>query len=57
MKSKIEYEIHLILTREEAAWLKDQMQNPLHNQRLEQESEKDNKMRATFYEFLSSSLR
>ncbi|MDD5220628.1 MAG: hypothetical protein PHV11_08685 [Candidatus Bipolaricaulis sp.] len=57
MDYRVEPKIHLILTQEEALWLKAQLQNPLHNQSPSEETPQDAEMRGRFFEALKDSLR
>jgi hypothetical protein len=41
--------VTLIMNQEEAEWLHRQMQNPLHGQKVDLESEADTEMRAKFF--------
>lgn len=56
MKSNTSVEITLILTNDEAKWLMDMMQNPLHEQTPEEESAEDSNMRRTFFETIRRDL-
>ena len=53
MKTIIKQSITLELTHEEAVWLKNIVQNPLHDiERLEDENATDRSMRETFFKAL-----
>lgn len=47
-----EVKYKLELTKEEANWLKGHLQNPLHCQHPDEESEQDRTMRKLFWESL-----
>ena len=55
MQSKVNTTVTLTLTlsREEADWLKNQMQNPLHGQSTKEENSKDREMRTNFWNALT----
>lgn len=46
--------VTLVLSEEEASWLRGVMQNPLYNVPLEEEDPVDNAMRRTFFTALSN---
>ena len=50
MESKLTKLVVLTLTKEEADWLHNVMQNPLWNQNPDEESPEDAEMRRNFFE-------
>jgi len=56
MKSETIKKIKLELEKDEAKWLMDVMQNPLHDQTLIEESQEDKEYRIKFFETLKMFL-
>lgn len=50
-------EVTLIMTREQAEWLKEQMQNPINLGPNDVEAHEDKDMRETFWDALTGVLR
>lgn len=49
-------QVTLVMSQDEARWLKGTMQNPLHGQDLAQEHEEDRVMREKFFHSIPNSI-